>query len=70
MSAKDLDYDMLHRAAILMEREGGSFAACIAEAYYCADKENRARLLGAFGHIFERFAPTEPTQPAQPAQGE
>lgn len=44
-----------HRAADLMIRQGGSFAAAIAEAYFSADLENRRRLLEAFGDLFERF---------------
>jgi len=44
-----------HRAADLMIRQGGSFAAAIAEAYFAADSENRRRLLEAFGDLFERF---------------
>lgn len=44
-----------HRAADLMIRQGGSFAAAIAEAYFSADTQNRKRLLEAFGDLFERF---------------
>ena len=48
----DADY---HRAADLMIRQGGSFAAAIAEAYFAADTQNRKRVLEAFGDLFERF---------------
>jgi hypothetical protein len=44
-----------HRAADLMIRQGGSFAAAIGEAYFSADSQNRKRLLDAFGDLFERF---------------
>ena len=44
-----------HRAADLMIRQGGSFAAAIGEAYFAADTQNRKRLLDAFGDLFERF---------------
>lgn len=47
--------EQLHRAAHVMIKQGGSFAAAIAEAYFAADSDNRARLLAAFGDLFERF---------------
>ena len=55
MKAMDLDYDMLLNAALLMEREGGSFAEHIARAFYVADSTNRARLLTAFDDLFVRY---------------
>ena len=50
-----MTHDQLHRAAHLMIRQGGSFAAAIAEAYFAADSQNRARLLAAFGDLFTKF---------------
>lgn len=47
----------LYEAAYQMEAMGGSFAACIAQAFFHADKDNKARLLAAFGDLFERFKP-------------
>jgi hypothetical protein len=47
--------DQLHRAAHTMEKQGGHFASAIAAAYFAADSNNRARLLAAFGDLFERF---------------
>ena len=44
-----------YRAAHLMIRQGGSFAAAIAEAYFAADSGNRAKLLAAFGDLFQKF---------------
>jgi hypothetical protein len=38
-----------------MEAEGGGFAGHIARAFYAADSSNRARLLDAFEHLFEKF---------------
>jgi len=55
MKAMDLDYDMLLDAARLMENQGGSFAASIARAFYCADSTNRERLLTAFDDLFVRY---------------
>lgn len=49
----------IHDAAHEMEAIGGHFAACIAEAYFCADSHNKQLLLTAFGHLFERFISTE-----------
>lgn len=48
------DDDYVH-AAHLMERFGGSFASCIAQAYYAADSHNRARLRVAFPDLFTRY---------------
>lgn len=45
----------LHRAAHQMIRQGGSFAAAIAEAYFAADPDNRRKLLAAFGDLFAKF---------------
>ena len=44
-----------HRAAQLMEKIGGGFAAALALAYFRADGTNQARILGAFGDLFEKF---------------
>jgi hypothetical protein len=55
MKAMDLDYEMLWEAAKLMEQQGGSFAACIAQAFYRADATNRERLLVAFDDLFVRY---------------
>ena len=55
MKAIELDHDMLLSAALLMEREGGSFAEHIARAFYVADTTNRERLLTAFDDLFCKF---------------
>jgi hypothetical protein len=55
MKAIELDYEMLWDAAKLMEQQGGSFAACIAQAFYRADATNRERLLIAFDDLFVKF---------------
>ena len=47
------DDDFLH-AAHMMEQMGGSFASCIADAYYAADRQNRERLKAAFPDLFTR----------------
>ena len=36
-------------------RSGGSFAGHIADAYFCADKHNRLKLIEAFDGLFRRF---------------
>ena len=51
----------LHVAAWAM-RDGGSFAGAISDAYFAADKDNKARLLAAFGDLFEKFAPIQDNQ--------
>jgi hypothetical protein len=55
MKAMDLDHDILLKAALLMEHEGGSFAGHIARAFYVADTTNRERLLTAFDDLFCKF---------------
>jgi len=44
-----------HRAAALMQLHGGGFASALGLAYHRADSGNQAKILGAFGHLFERF---------------
>ena len=43
--------DANHRAAALMQKRGGGFAAALGLAYHRADSGNQARILGAFGHM-------------------
>ena len=52
----------LYAAAHEMEALGGSFAASIAQAFFHADKDNKKKLLAAFGDLFVRFAPKESKQ--------
>ena len=44
-----------HRAAKMMEKIGGGFASALALAYFRADGTNQARILGAFGDLFEVY---------------
>jgi len=44
-----------HRAAQMMEKIGGKFASALALAFFCADATNRARILGAFGDLFDLY---------------
>jgi hypothetical protein len=55
MSAIDLDYAMLHKAAQQMEKEGGSFAKHIAQAFYVADSTNMEALVRAFDDLFAEY---------------
>jgi hypothetical protein len=55
MSAIDLDYNMLHKAAQQMEKEGGSFAKHIAQAFYVADSTNMYKLVEAFDDLFAEY---------------
>jgi len=43
------------RAAQLMEKIGGGFASALALAYFRGDGTNQARILGAFGDLFEVY---------------
>ena len=44
-----------HKAAKTMERMGGGFASALALAYFRADSDNQARILGAFPDLFEKY---------------
>jgi len=52
-----MDHDTATRAAHEMQSSGGGFASALAEAFFRADSHNRARILSAFGDLFERYAP-------------
>ena len=54
MNADDIEVQN-HRAAQCMERMGGGFAAALAVAYYRADSDNKARIVGAWPHLFEKY---------------
>jgi hypothetical protein len=47
--------DANHRAAKAMEKMGGGFASALAVAYFHADGDNRARILGAFPDLFKKY---------------
>ncbi len=51
-----MDHDTATRAAHQMQSSGGAFSSALAEAFFRADSHNRAKILGAFGDLFERFA--------------
>jgi len=62
-----------HRAAKMMEKIGGGFASALALAYFRADGTNQARILGAFGGLFDlyrnrAFEELEHEEQAQAAQ--
>lgn len=59
MKATEMTDSDLHKAAHNMRKYGGSFAAHIAEAYFCADAQNANALLDAFGHLFVQYAPRQ-----------
>ena len=44
-----------HRAAAFMQKHGGGFASALGLAYHRADSGNQVLILGAFGHLFERY---------------
>jgi hypothetical protein len=50
-----MDYTEGHRAAQMMEKEGGHFASALAKAYYHADSANAQRLRNAFPDLFEPY---------------
>ena len=51
-----MNQNQLFQAAREMQKHGGSFAHAIAEAYFCADYENRLTLVQAFKSLFEKYA--------------
>ena len=53
-----------HRAAALMQKRGGGFASALGLAFHRADSGNQARILSAFGHLFERYRREASEEPA------
>lgn len=49
-----MDYTQGHRAAQMMEKQGGSFERQLALAYYRADSVNAQKLRNSFPEIFEK----------------
>lgn len=47
----------LHYTVASMERHGGGFCRALANAWYVADPENRARIETAFVHLLGDYAP-------------
>ena len=56
VSFRAMTEKQLFHAAREMQKHGGSFAHAIAEAFFCADYENRLTLVQAFKGLFERYA--------------
>jgi hypothetical protein len=48
----------IHIASRMLQY-GGSFAKAIADAWVCADAQNRAKLEQAFGDLFQRYSGDE-----------
>ena len=57
--------DSNHRAAALMQRFGGGFASALAVAYLRADAGTQAKILGAFGDLFEKYRDLTREEPDQ-----
>lgn len=57
--------DSNHRAAALMQRFGGGFASALALAYLRADSVNQAKILSAFGDLFEKYRDLTREEPDQ-----
>ena len=51
-----MNEDLTLKAALLMEKTGGSFAAAIAKAWIVGDSSNRPRVYAAFPKLFEKYA--------------
>jgi hypothetical protein len=47
-----------------MKRYGGSFVQALAEAYICADMQNRARIRSAFADYWDRYSAMAAADPA------
>jgi hypothetical protein len=47
----------LHHTVASMERHGGGFCGALAQAWYKADRSNRARIETTFAHLLADFAP-------------
>ena len=47
----------MHRTFAAMEQHGGGFCRALAQAWYVADRSNKARIESAFPHLVEDFGP-------------
>jgi hypothetical protein len=47
----------MHRTFAAMEQHGGGFCRALAQAWYVADRSNKARIQAAFPHLVEDFGP-------------
>jgi len=56
--------DPFYWGAVNMRETGGHFASSIADAYFFADSDNKARLIEAFRGLFIRFAKQSMTEEA------
>jgi hypothetical protein len=54
--------DTIHTAMGNMKSQGGSFARCLAEAWFRADYHNRAKIEAAFSDLIKTYMPQEETQ--------
>lgn len=57
MTLTTLSPVQMHRTVASMERHGGGFCRALAQAWYLADRGNRARLESAFAHVLSDYAP-------------
>jgi hypothetical protein len=55
-----LTYAQMHRTVAAMEQHGGGFCHALAQAWYVADCDNKARIEDAFAHLLDGFAPGSP----------
>ena len=70
MKAIDMTHGQRLAAALLMEKQGGSFAGHIARAFYVADSTNAKLLLTAFDELFCKFYQLHCAYMEHDAQGE
>ena len=47
--------EIKHKTVVRMSNYGGSFARCIAEAWFVADNKNRQKLEEALTELFEKY---------------
>ena len=47
----------MHRTFAAMEQHGGGFCRALAQAWYVADRSNKARIEAAFANLIENFGP-------------
>lgn len=58
------EYDLLptmvqiHAAFRYMERTGGSFASALAQAWFCADSDNRQRIETTWADLIKKYLPS------------
>lgn len=58
----------LRRTWLAASNHGGNFVGCLADAWFAADPNNRARLTAAFPEVVTKYGPGSPFYPHEAEQ--